>query len=66
MDTLRDARPLDRCPECGATTRLLVHEQGIDEDGAGWQAIYAQVVEHTRKDCARMVALYRETWPTLF
>jgi hypothetical protein len=63
---LRDFSPIDRCRECGSVTRAIVHEQGRDEEGAPWQAIYSETIAHPRRDCERMVALAREEWPTLW
>lgn len=62
----REHSPIDRCSECGSVTVALVYEQGIGDDGEPFRAIYRDVVPHTRKDCARMVALAREEWPTLW
>lgn len=62
----RDHSPLDRCRECGHVTRILVHVYDeVHEDGSPYHGIYAEPVEHTRKQCAEMVRLAREEWPTL-
>lgn len=63
---MRECSPIQRCKECGTATIVLVLDQGIGDDGEEYRAIYRDVVPHTRKDCTDMVALMRETWPTLW
>lgn len=62
----RDYSPLERCRECGQVTAMLVHEQGLGDDGEPYAAIYRDTLAHTRSECERMVALAREEWPTLW
>lgn len=64
--SIRDHSPLERCQECGAVTVVLVYEEGLDENGDRYKALWRETIEHTRKDCAAMVALAREEWPTLW
>lgn len=62
----RDYSPVERCRECGTVTAVLVYDQGIGEDGEPYKAIYRDRWEHGPRDCARMLELAREEWPTLF
>lgn len=62
----RDYSPLERCKECGSITVMLVFEQGLDDDGSDYRAIYRDVVPHPLSACERMQALAKEEWPRLF
>lgn len=62
----RDHSPIQRCNECGTVTVMLVFEQGLDDNGEPYRAIYRDVVPHQKRHCDAMVALAREEWPTLF
>lgn len=63
---MREISPLDRCKECGTATTVLVYDHGLDDNGEQYRAIYRDNVPHSRNECAYMVALIRETWPTLW
>jgi hypothetical protein len=62
----RDHSPLDRCRECGAVTRILVHTwDEVDDNGDDFHGLHAEHVAHVRKQCAEMQRLAREEWPLL-
>lgn len=62
----RDYSPLENCRECGQVVRMLIHERSLNDEGESVQSIWAETYKHSKRECERMVALYRETWPTLW
>lgn len=63
---MRDVSPITRCKECGMVTVCLVYDRGIGDDGEWYSAMFRDTIPHSRKDCAEMVKLMRESWPTLW
>lgn len=62
----RDHSPLDRCRDCGAVTRILVHTYDeVDDNGEPFHALHAEVVDHSRAACKEMQRLAKEEWPVL-
>lgn len=62
----RDYSPLLRCTECDTVKVMLVYEEGLDDNGEPYKAIYRDVVPHARAQCEAMTALAREEWPRLW
>lgn len=62
----RDHSPLERCKDCGFVTAVLVYEQGLDDNGDYYRAMWRDVTAHPQSECLHFQALAREEWPSLW
>jgi len=63
---MREHQPTAHCPRCGSVTATVVYEQGLDEQGNDYRAVWSEKVPHTTAHCEAFSSLERETWPTLW